>query len=217
MLPIPPSRIRLLLILAALPLLVGSSCAFFFSSGGGSPDKDNTVEKEEEEEEEVIVVQTGTFGAPPAEGVSYESGSISGVTGRNGEFQYEDGSAVRFFIGDVDLGSPVSGKSVITPLDLVVDNDSDATAAINIERLLQSLDSDPGDEVITIPKEVRTAAVRSNEGVSSAIEFLDFSDDSAFANAASQLVAVLTLDYPFTASLVDADIAQDREMKSLGH
>lgn len=210
MLLIPSRRTLLVLSLAALPLLVGSQCAFFFSSGGGSSDKDKT----DKEDEEVIVVQSGTFGAPLVEGVGYESGSISGITGSNGEFQYEDGSTVRFYIGDIDLGSPVRGKSVITPQDLVADSDSDATAAVNIERLLQSLDSDPEDEVITIPKEVRAAAVRSNEDLSSAIEFLDVSDASAFVNAASQLVAVLTLDYPFTASLVEADDVRSRQIKS---
>jgi hypothetical protein len=206
MLLITSRRILLILSLAALPLLVGSSCAFFFSSGGGSSNNDNR----DKPNDEVIVVKSGSFTGPTTEGLSYESGSLSGVTDRNGEFKYEDGSTVRFFIGDVDLGSPVSGKSVITPMDLVVNSDSNATAAVNIERLLQSLDADPGDEVITIPKEVREAAVRSNGGVSSAIEFLDFSDDPAFANAASQLVAVLTIDYPFTASLVEADSVQGR-------
>jgi hypothetical protein len=82
--------------------------------------------------------------------------------------------------------------------------------------LLQSLDSDPADEVITIPDAVRAAAVHSNEGLSSAIEFLDFSDDPAFVNAASKLVAVLTRDYPFTAVLIDADTAHDRMIKSIG-
>lgn len=213
MLLISSRRILLILILAALPLLVGSSCAFFFSSGGGSSNNDNR----DKPNDEVIVVKSGNFTGPIAEGLSYESGSLSGVTDQNGEFLYEDGSTVRFFIGDVDLGSPVSGKSVITPQDLVVDSNSQATAAVNIVRLLQSLDSDPGDEVITISKEVRAAAVRSNEGVSSAIEFLDFSDAAAFANAASQLVAVLTVDYPFTASLVEADNALDPSMKYPGN
>ena len=52
------------------------------------------------------------------------------------------------------------------------------------------------------------AAVRSNESVSSAIEFLDFSDEASFVNNASQLVAVLTASYPFTAVLIDATQAR---------
>ncbi len=202
-------RIFPILTLLALPFLVGSSCAFFFSSGGGSSDRDDR-DKDKDDEEIIVVANSGSFGDPPVEGVSYESGALSGVTDSNGEFQYETGKTVRFFIGEVGLGEPVPGKSVITPQDLVVEGAPDSPAAINISRLLQSLDSDPDDDVITIPKAVRTAAVRSNEDVSSAIEFLDFSNDSAFVNAASQLVAVLTQDYPHTATLVDADHVQER-------
>jgi hypothetical protein len=149
--------------------------------------------------------------------VNYESGSLAGITGRNGEFQYEVGNSIRFFIGDINLGWAVKGKSLITPLDLVTDGTTATPAVINIARLLQSLDSDPADEVITIPDAVRAAAVHSNEGLSSAIEFLDFSDDPAFVNAASKLVAVLTRDYPFTAVLIDADTARDHMINSIGN
>jgi hypothetical protein len=51
--------------------------------------------------------------------------------------------------------------------------------------------------------------------VSPAIEFLDFSDAAAFVNAASQLVAVLTRDYPFTTVLVDADTARAHMIRSI--
>jgi len=193
-----------------MPLLGGSQCAFFFSSGGGSDDKDEKAGL-------VAVVSDGNLVDAPVKGVGYESGSLSGITGGNGEFQYEAGHTVRFFIGDIQLGRAVKGKSLITPLDLVADGAIDTPAVINIARLLQSLDSDTGDEVITIPDAVRAAAVRSNGGLSSAIEFLDFSDDPAFANAASQLVAVLTRDYPFTAVLVDAEQARDHMIKSIGN
>lgn len=205
-------RIILILALVAMPLLGGSQCAFFFSSGGGPSDSDD----EDEKAGLVVVVSNGSFVDAPVEGVNYESGSLAGITGKNGEFQYEVGSSIRFFIGDVNLGRAVKGKSVITPLDLVADGATDTPAVINIARLLQSLDSVPGDEVITIPDTVRAAAIRSNAGLSSAIEFLDFSDDPAFANAASQLVAVLTRDYPHTAVLVDAESAREHLIKSIG-
>lgn len=193
----------------ALPLLVGSSCVFIFSSGGGSHDKDD----KDKEEETIIVANGGRFGDPPTQGVSFESGSITGTTGSNGEFQYESGKTVRFFIGEVALGEPVAGKSVITVPDLVAKSGPDATAAINMSRLLLSLDAEPGDDAITIPKAVRAAAARSNPDVATAIEFLDFADDPAFANAASQLVATLTQDYPFTATLVDSATARERMRK----
>jgi hypothetical protein len=203
----------LILSLVAIPLLGGSQCAFFFSSGGGSSDS----EDKDERAGLVVIVSNGNFVDAPVEGVNYESGSLAGITGRNGEFQYEVGNSIRFFIGDINLGWAVKGKSLITPLDLVTDGTTATPAVINIARLLQSLDSDPADEVITIPDAVRAAAVHSNEGLSSAIEFLDFSDDPAFVNAASKLVAVLTRDYPFTAVLIDADTARDHMINSIGN
>ncbi len=202
-------KIILIFTLFALPLLVGSKCAFFFSSGGNSSNGD----KKDSKDDPIIVAKSGNFGAPPAQGVSYTSGSLSGVTGDNGEFQYETGKTVQFFIGEVSLGAPVEGNSVITAQDLVVDGTPGSPAVVNISRLLLSLDSNPADEVITIPDAVRMAAVRSNDDVASAIEFLNFSDEPAFVNAASQLVAVLTRDYTYTAALVDADTAQLRMLK----
>ena len=188
----------LILVLAAIPLLVGSQCAFFFSTGGGSDDDD------EDKEEEIVVVATGSLGTIPVAGVDYVSGSVSGVTGSNGEFQYEIGQPVQFAIGDIKLGRAVGGKPVITAADLVAPGALAAPAATNVERLLLSLDAQPGDGIITIPAEVRARARYSNDTVSVAIEYLDFADDDAFANSASQLVAALTGDYPFTAVLLDA-------------
>jgi hypothetical protein len=200
-------RVFLVLVLIAMPFLAGSQCAIFFSSGGD--------DNEEDKEDEVIVVAAGNLGDTPVAGVDYVSGSISGVTGSDGGFQYEPGKTVQFSIGDISLGRAVAGKSVITPVDLVADGAIDTPAVINIERLLQSLDAAPGDAAITIPSSARAKAVRSNATVASAIEYLDFSDDDAFANAASQLVTVLTGDYPFTGVLVDAETAQRSLSKSM--
>ena len=189
-----------ILLLICIPLLAGSQCAFIFSSGDNSNDDD--------EKEDIIVVASGNFGAVPVAGANYRSGSVSGVTGSSGEFEYEVDRQVQFFIGDIPLGRAVDPKAVITTLDLVDGGTVDSTEVINIERLLQSLDSEPGDNAITIPEKVRAKAVKTNEPVSSAIAYLDFSDDDAFANSASQLVAVLTEDYPFTGELVAAETAR---------
>lgn len=204
-------RIMLILALVAMPLFGGSQCSFSFNSGDDSSDE----AEEKDNAGLVVIVGDGTLVDAPVEGVGYESGALSGVTGSNGEFRYEVGNTVRFSIGDIALGRPVTGKAVITPLDLVENGTSDTPAVINIARLLQSLDSRPGDGFITIPPEVRAAAVRSNQAVSSAIEFMDFSDEPAFINAATQLVAVLAGDYPFTAVLVDADQARAHLERSL--
>ena len=207
----------ILLALLAIPLLGGSQCSFFFSSGGDSHHADHKDEEEEKENAGLtIIIGDGRLIDAPVEGVGYVSGPLAGVTGSNGEFQYEVGNSIRFFIGDIALGRAVKGKAVITPLDLVADGSADTPAVINIARLLQSLDAEPGDGVITIPPAVRAAAVRSNAALSPAIEFLDFSDATAFVNAASHLVAVLTGDYPFTAVLVDAASARAHLVESIG-
>jgi hypothetical protein len=206
-----PRKYMLVVALLAIPLFGGSECSFYANSGGDSRDSD----KKDENAGLTVVVDDGRLIDAPVEGVSYQSGSLAGITGSSGEFQYEVGNTIRFFIGDIALGRAVRGKSVITPLDLVVDGATDTPAVINIARLLQSLDSDPGDGVITIPAAVRAAAARSNVALSSAIEVLDFSDATAFVNAASHLVAVLTRDYPFTAVLVDADNARAHMIRSI--
>ena len=196
-LPIISRRITLFLTLIAAPFLVGSSCAFFFSSGDGSSDRKKEIG---DKENDIVVVSSGNFGDPAIAGVRYESGSLSGVTDANGEFRYENDNTVRFFIGDINLGPAVIAKPVMTPKDLVVKGSTDPSAGVNIQRLLKSLDSAPEDKAITIPGDVRAAAVSIKSRLfPAAIEFLDFSDDAAFVNAASQLVAALTNDYPFTA------------------
>lgn len=199
-----------LLVLLTVPLLSGGQCSFSYNSGGDDNDE------EKDNSGLVVVVGNGNLVDAPVEGVRYESGALAGITGSDGGFQYEVGNTVRFSIGDIALGVPVMGKALITPLDLVVNGTTDTPAVINIARLLQSLDAIPGDGVITIPPEVRAAAVRSNAALASAIDFLDFSDEPAFVNAASQLIAVLANDYPYTAVLVDADQARDHMTRSLG-
>ena len=204
----PKRKYLLVILLLSMPLLAGGQCSFFYSSGDDDDDDEETGKA-------TVVVANGILVDAPVEGVHYESGALAGITGSSGEFRYEAGNTVRFSIGDIALGRPVMGKAVITPLDLVENGTSDTPAVINIARLLQSLDSQPGDGFITIPAEVRAAAVHTNPAVAAAIEFMDFSDEPAFINAASQLVAVLAGDYPFTAVLVDADQARAHLERSL--
>ena len=200
------------LIALITPLLAGGQCVFVASSGGndsckpsqtkscGSPDNTAPVI--------VVAVEDGQFIDAPVMGLRYESGSLSGTTGSHGEFRYESGSTIRFFIGDIPLGEAVRGKAVITPLDLIPNGTIDTVSVVNIARLLQSLDAEPGDNRITIPAALHSAAVLSNNEVAAAIQNIDYADDSAFVNSATQLVSTLTSSYPFTATLVDEQSAQ---------
>ncbi len=195
--------------LLALLSLTGTECVFVARSGSSNTNED------EQNSNLVVIIKDGRLIDAPVQGVSYRSGTLAGVTGSGGEFRYQDGERVEFFIGDIALGRAVEGKAVITPLDLVPQGTLDSPAVINIARLLQSLDAVPGDQRITIPAAVRAAAVSSGSGVSAAIRFLDFADDAVFTNAAAQLVATLTAAYPFTAVLVDADSARLHLRESL--
>jgi hypothetical protein len=203
--------LQIVFALFVLLSLAGAQCAFVARSGSGSgaedPDRGGGGL--------IVVINDGRLVDGPVQGVRYESGSLSGVTGRDGEFQYEEGNTIRFSIGEIVLGEEVKARSFMTPLDLVPGGTLDTPAVINIARLLQSLDSVPGDNRITIPTVLRAAAVGANEPVASAILSLDYSDDDAFVNAASQLVATLTAAYGFTAVLVDAESARQHLLESL--
>jgi len=202
---------RIVVALFALLSLAGAKCAFVARSGSGSGDEN----PDRRGGGLIVVINDGRLVDGPVQGVRYESGSLSGVTGNDGEFQYEEGNTIRFSIGDIVLGETVKARAFMTPLDLVPGGTLDTPAVINIARLLQSLDSVPGDSRITIPVVLRAAAVRTNEPVASAIQSLDYSDDAAFVNAASQLVATLTAAYGFTAVLVDTESARQHLLESL--
>ena len=204
------NNLSILVAVVATLALTGAQCTFVAKSG--------TSSKHPEEENEstlIVVIREGRFIDGPVQGVSYISGALSGVTGRQGEFQYEVDNSIRFFLGDIALGEATAGKAIITPLDLVPGGSLETPAVINIARLLQSLDSVPGDGRISIPGTLRAAAVHSNENVAASIRHLDFGDETAFVNSASQLVATLTAAYPFTAVLIDAAEARQHLEVSL--
>lgn len=110
----------------------------------------------------------GVFIDSPVEGLSYETPTWEGRTNQNGAFTYNEGETVTFSIGGLELGS-AGGDEVLTPLDLVPESDpSDPPdAAINISRLLQTLDED-GDlnNGIRISSEIESmiSDVVSDEG-----------------------------------------------------
>lgn len=64
-----------------------------------------------------------------------------GFTTSLGEYDYENGDKVTFFIGDLELPE-VDARGVITPLDLADTDELTHQAVLNIAILLQSLDSD---------------------------------------------------------------------------
>lgn len=83
----------------------------------------------------------GVFLDAPVQGLRVEhANGTSTTTGALGEFQYNTGESVTFYLGALKLGT-VLAKTEITPLDLFATSDSNNRKVVNLLRLLQALDS----------------------------------------------------------------------------
>lgn len=89
------------------------------------------------------------------QGLSYESGTTSGITDENGAYTYVEGQPIRFQVGDVTLGTAV-GKANLSLADLA---QGDATTEENLTRFLLTLDYDmaPMNGVL-VTRSIREAA-----------------------------------------------------------
>jgi hypothetical protein len=122
----------------------------------------------------------GMFIDSAVEGLTFTTETLSGETDSFGRFSYEPGQMVTFSIGGIILGS-TSGKSVVTPLDLVAGAQDEKNPKVtNIVRLLITLDEDnnPENGIILSP-ELKTDLADAS---------IDFSlDPSVFAQNTSVL------------------------------
>ena len=91
---------------------------------------------------------TGQFIDAPVAGLQYETATRSGQTDKDGNFEFLLNESVRFFIGDIELGS-AKGKSIVSPFDLAGTENIENNTVVNILRLLQTLDEngDPSDGI----------------------------------------------------------------------
>ncbi len=131
-------------------------------------------------EYEMAHPKRGHFWDSPVDGLSYSTGAGSGKTEEGGAFDYFPGEKVTFAVGDVPLGTGVADHRV-TPLDLFDSsdlNDLENNPAINVARLLQSLDDNkkPKDGI-----NITDAAIAClNDSAGSFLEDgSDFSDTTA--------------------------------------
>ncbi len=99
-----------------------------------------------------LTTATGQFKDSNTSGISYVSGAQSGITAADGTFTYEVGKTVTFSVGGVTIGT-ASGKSVVTPIDLVTGGSSTSVEVQNIVRFLLMLDKngDPSDGIQVSP------------------------------------------------------------------
>jgi len=110
--------------------------------------------------------EVGVFVDSPVAGIGYrtfndaEVQTREGITNANGEFSYTQGETVQFFVGSIILSDRFTpASSVVTVLDITDAADTDDQFALNVARLLQSLDddNDPSNG-ISIPASAITSA-----------------------------------------------------------
>ncbi len=89
----------------------------------------------------------GVFVDSPVQGLYFSTPTQSGVTDAQGTFSYLEGETVKFYLGNLELGSAL-GANQITPIEIADDPNADLNSieVQNRAALLQSLDSDRNPE-----------------------------------------------------------------------
>jgi len=150
------SSVRTGFIIAVLSTgLIVSAC------GGGSNDTESDVNPGQPSS------LVGVFQDSFVSGIAYSTETKSGVTNANGQFEFEDRESVTFSIGSLDFPA-VTADIFVTPLDMSSEYSLDNNIAINVARLLQSLDVD-GDATngIEIPANASMVAAQIEFNVGS--------------------------------------------------
>ncbi|SFQ62382.1 para-nitrobenzyl esterase [Halopseudomonas formosensis] len=169
---------RTTLLFGALPLALMLSGCFDGSSSSSSRPQ----------------VQTGTFVDSPVAGLDYEGDRTrASRTDEAGRFEYRRGEALRFAIGELELGS-ATGAEVLTPLSITADaTDAQDQRVTNKLILLQTLDAD-GDLNNGIQI---TDAIRSRVSAQAADIRFDQPPEQ-FRDSIAELIAALEADGAFT-------------------
>ena len=105
-------------------------------------------------------VATGVFRDSTVIGLGYRSGSHTGVTDSHGQFSYEVGQSITFFVGGLNLGTAPNPKALMTPVDLVANGTGTSTYVVNVARFLMLLDrdGDPSNGIEISPAVTAAAA-----------------------------------------------------------
>jgi hypothetical protein len=186
-------------------ILIGFSCLWLAACGGGGSSGGSTSSGAAG-----VTVATGIFKDSNTSGLHYKSGSQEGDTGADGSFSYEVGKPVIFSLGPITLGTIASGKSIVTPIDLVTNGASTDSAVQNLVRFLMMLDSDGvASNGIQI-----SAGVKASAATWPAINFN--LDEATFATAVNPIrTSINNLDFPFDHLLKSSATAQSHLEASL--
>lgn len=141
--------------------------AGLLSACGGSDDNSSTPPASN------IGTQTGVLTDAVISGVRYVTSSgATGFTNDNGEFNFNEGETVKFYIGDVQLGDEIEAKERVTPLDLA----ETENARLNLLVFLQSLDGDDNDDKLQIS--TATTDALKNQSINFNQPYNDFKNEA---------------------------------------
>ena len=100
--------------------------------------------------------QLGWAGLGNLVNLRYEGSGESGISDEYGLFSYRAGDSLDFYIGNLLIGS-APGAPLVTPLELTGASEASDPRAINLSRLLLSLDADENpDNGIELPIDARS-------------------------------------------------------------
>jgi hypothetical protein len=158
--------------------------------------------------------QTGSLQDAPVEGLTYWTASNGlGQTGENGTFNFVPGEVIALYIGN-ELMILTDAELYSTPLDVLsVRNitqpgEGHPHMALNVLRLLQTIDINPDEAVITIPDSFHA----DRNGTVLGLNFAQETD--AFA-ASPEVAQILTEAGKQGESLVDRSVAAEHLERTL--
>ena len=152
-------KINLIYLVLSLTLM---ACG---GGGGGGGSTGNSTDPVLETSPDTTSILRGVFIDSPVEGLRYSTETLSGYTDSQGAFNYRLNETVTFSIGNLEFGSAV-GAAVITPLTLTGETDLSniSSQAVNIARILQTLDDEPANQgKIKIPVALRSLDVPTSD------------------------------------------------------
>lgn len=191
-----------------------AGCGGGSSSDSGSTDTGNDSSSTMTPTSDLSGVQTGSFQDAAVEGLTYWTASNGlGQTGENGSFSFEPGEVVALYLGN-ELVTLTDAELFSTPVDtlsvrsVLEPGAGHPNQALNVLRLLQTIDSDSEASTITVPGSFHA----DRDGMVDGLDFAQSTEDFA---SSSEVDAVLTEAGKQGEALVDPGEAASHLEESL--
>jgi len=116
-------------------LACATAVSLILAGCGGSNGTDTSTNTD------TTTLSSGKFIDTAVQGLTYRTETQEGKTSSTGEYKYQPGENVDFYVGDIYLGGTKAG-STATPLDFIGEDDASHQRYVNVLRFLQTIDSD---------------------------------------------------------------------------